>query len=132
HDVNDVYTWSATGGGATPNGTVFASFLGTLNNGTSFDYTTINGCFAGHCDWRPASIGERSGVVDRVVPGQNVFDTSCIDQTFGPTVAAYYWSATSYASAPIFVWDVNFISGRAEFSSNKSQETYVRAVRAGL
>src|SRR5262249_49342721 len=62
HDVNDVYTWSATGGGTTPNGTVFTSFLGTLNNGTSFDYTTINGCFAGHCDWRLPTIVELSGI----------------------------------------------------------------------
>ena len=41
HDRMNNYTWSASGTAA--DGTVFTTFLDTLN--------TV-GCFAGHCDWR--------------------------------------------------------------------------------
>ena len=93
--------------GTTPNGTVFTSFLGTLNNGTSIDGTATSGCFAGHCDWRLPAIGELAGIVD-LTQGRGASGSGpCIDQAvFGPTVAGFYWSATTFAAVPAGAWVV--------------------------
>src|SRR5262249_33066934 len=65
HDKDNFYTWNTSLGGTIPNGTVFSDFLGTLNNATSSDNTTITGCFAGRCDWRLPSIVELKTIVER-------------------------------------------------------------------
>jgi len=70
-------------------------FLGTLNNGTSTDGTTSNGCFAGHCDWRLPTIVELQTLLLQPYPCRT---SPCIDQAvFAPTVALGYSSATTYA-----------------------------------
>jgi len=127
NDVNNTYTWTS-GGGATPDGTVFVEFLGTLNAGHSADgrvSTPITGCFANHCDWRLPSIVELLSIVTR--------DTSpSIAPIFGPTQhqPGFYWSATS-APGPAQAWGVFFQSG-APFSDGKNDyRNYARAVRCG-
>jgi hypothetical protein len=52
------------------------------------------------------------------------------DGIFGPTVAAYTWSAISSQTNPGYAWAVDFAAGRL-VSYAKSVSTSVRAVRAG-
>ena len=55
----------------------------------------------------------------------------CIDPIFGPTVADFYWSATTNVSQPNRAWTVNFSNGSVS-SGTKGYFRYVRAVRTGL
>jgi hypothetical protein len=131
HDQENVYDWSPSLG--RPDGTAFTSFLGTLNNGTSSDGTTSNGCFAGHCDWRLPSIVELHTILDLTAPGCRD-GRACIDQTvFGPTIAFFYWSATTDADFPGFAWGVTFGDGEGGvFSAIKEATLFVRGVRSAL
>jgi hypothetical protein len=54
----------------------------------------------------------------------------CIDPIFGPTVADYYWSATTFATDTLYAWLVAFAGGDVG-SGSKGTFNYVRAVRAG-
>ena len=76
HDVNNKYTWCASGDTGCPSlsnladGTVFTVFLATLNNGANdkiggSDDSPITGYFANHCDWRLPSIVELKSIFDR-------------------------------------------------------------------
>lgn len=124
HDKDHTYTWSATSGGTTPNGTVFTAFLNQLNNCTTNDGSAVTGGFAGHCDWRLPSILELQGIVDLTA------GSPTIDPIFGPTVANIYWSATSNATTPTAAWWVSFGNGWV-FNFYKDGTYYVRAVRGG-
>ena len=49
---------------------------------------------------------------DLNAPGCSTVTGPCIDQTvFGPTVASFYWSATTVATDPGLAWYVLFNSG---------------------
>jgi hypothetical protein len=108
HCVNNLYSWTVSGAPYPPDGTVFTSFLATLNGGdtgvgscASNDGSTQAGGFAGHCDWRLPAIEELRGIVDLAAPECKVFPGSCIDETvFGPTIAGLYWSASTQAGSP--------------------------------
>jgi hypothetical protein len=127
HDKDNIYGWS--GSGTDPDGPAFVDFLGTLNNGTSSDGTTISGCFAGHCDWRLPTSAELQTIVDASAPGCGS-GSACIDATFGPTVASNYWSSTTLAGTPFSAWLVGFYDGSAS-TYYKLYYLYVRAVRGG-
>lgn len=131
HDAGNLYDWSPSLG--RPDGTAFTSFLGTLNNGTSRDGATSDGCFAGRCDWRLPSIVELQTIVDLAAPGCGD-GSACIDQTvFGPTIAFFYWSATTDAEFPVFAWGVTFGDGKAGASSAIEDATlFVRGVRSAF
>jgi hypothetical protein len=131
HDLGAEFDWSPSLG--PPDGTAFTRFLGTLNNGTSSDGTTSNGCFAGHCDWRLPSIVELRTIVDLTAPGCGQ-GSACIDQTvFGPTIAFFYWSATTEADFSLFAWGVAFGDGKGSvFSVVKEAPLFVRGVRSAL
>lgn len=131
HDEGNVYDWSPSLG--PPDGTAFTSFLGTLNDATSRDGTTSDGCFAGHCDWRLPSIVELHTIVDLTAPGC-ADGRACIDQTvFGPTIAFFYWSATTDAAFPDFAWGVTFGDGRGGvFGAIEGATLFVRGVRSAL
>ena len=134
HDKDNTYSWTLTAGGLPPDGTAFTAFLGTLNNGTSsIPATATGGCFAGHCDWRLPVFEELAGIRDLGAPGCKVpgSGSPCIDQTvFGPTVAGYYWSATTLDSNPLNAFFVDFKTGGVTLS--KLAALFVRAVRSGL
>jgi hypothetical protein len=127
HDVDNYYTWTATGTAA--DGTAFTDFLVKLN--------TVP-CFAGHCDWRlPSEEGQNSPFtgakeLESILLAPYVCGTNpCIDPIFGPTQHSFlaYWSATPYEPPSATAWWVEFASGLV-FTEFKSTPGYVRAVRA--
>jgi len=129
HNVSTTYTWASSG--ATPNGTAFTTFLGTLNGGTSNDGTAVvTPCFTGHCDWRLPTVQELKGIVDLTATGCGS-GSPCIDPAFGSTQASYYWSATTHSSFSSDAWNVAFNDGFAG-NFNKTSGIYARAVRDGL
>jgi hypothetical protein len=118
HDADNTYTWSATGTAA--DGTAFTSFLASLNTG----------CFAGQCDWRLPTRDELLTIATPVYPGCTT--APCIDPTLGPTVALYYWSATTFGTRPNLAWLVDFRFGFVYNGGKGPGAAYVRAVRSGL
>jgi hypothetical protein len=130
HDADNVYSWSAGGGGFTaPDGTAFTDFLVRLN-GVSPDGMTLTGCFAGHCDWRLPTILELAGIADLDAAGCGS-GSPCIDPIFGPTVADHHWSATTDANLATNAWLISFLSGLVDLDPKSITTAYVRAVRGG-
>lgn len=134
HDVDNTYTWcmgTPDCPAGQPDGSVFVSFLGTLNNGTSGDGTTTSGCFAGHCDWRVPAIEELAGIFDTTQGNCGGGSGPCIDQTvFGSTVAGSYWSASTVIGLPPSVWGMDFGDGLV--FGGKHFALHVRGVRSSL
>ena len=129
--MDNFYAWSNSS--TAPDGGSFTSFLGTLNNGTSTDggaTTAITGCFANPCDWRLPSIVELEGIVGLNASGCSS-ESPCIDPTFGPTQASFYWSASTYADDPEGAWGVTFFHSFVD-SEFKTGFNFVHAVRSGL
>ena len=122
HDKDDVYSWSAGGGGfLAADGDAFTIFLPALNGG---------GCFAGQCDWRLPTIAELQTILLAPFPCAT---SPCIDEAvFGPTAASFYWSATTGANYPNAAWSVNFGNGNVYYYFNANSDGDVRAVRSGL
>jgi len=110
--VNDTYDWDGAN-----------RFVGASATGS-----TLTTCFFGHCDWRLPTIVE----LRTILLAPNPCATSpCIDPIFGPTVASFYWSATTYADNPNGAWYVPF-SNLSVLYDSKGSSHYVRAVRTGL
>ena len=127
-NVNDLYTWSSTGTAA--DGTLFTSFLATMNCEVSAD-ASCPGSLAGHYDWRIPNIAELRTIVDLSAAGCGT-GSPCIGPIFGPTAAAKYWSSTSRAGAfgPEVAWVVFFLNGG--LGANFKVDVFsVRAVRGG-
>ena len=130
HDADNVYTWCIDGdsnlscdNAPAADGPAFTDFLRSLNSG---------GCFAGQCDWRLPTRDELQTILADPFADFNPCTTpSCIDAIFGPTQAARYWSATSYAGFPSSAWYVFFDEGGVS-ANDKSNFFYVRGVRGGL
>ncbi len=142
HDVNNQYSWSATGN--PPNGSVFTVFLYGLNQDqiTFQDHAPITGCFAKHCDWRLPTYTELLSIVERRVcldSTQRPDGHPCIDPKFGPTQpnafqgpgATAYWSATTYANDNTASVNVDFYNGFIVGGAKASIPDYARAVRCG-
>ncbi len=113
HHADNVYTWS-TGSPYNPDGTAFTSFLAALNGPSPF---------AGHDDWRLATITELQSVV---VAGP----APTIDPVFGPTQSDGYLSSSTSHDYPYSVWYVYFLNGNTG-GTGKTGNSFVRAVRAG-
>jgi hypothetical protein len=120
HDKDNLYSW-----------TTLPFPMGTAADGTAYTnfLTTLTG-FAGQHDWRLPTRAELQTILSEPYPCTT---SPCIDQgVFGPTVAAYYWSATTYsATAPSSAWVVDFGDGFVIFNE-KDEIWSVRAVRGGL
>jgi hypothetical protein len=127
HDKDNLYVWSTNS--SDPNGTVFDTFLATLNSG---------GCFAGHCDWRLPTHLELQTIILAPPPCPV---SPCIDAVFGPTEdAAHYQSGTDSflrsSGDPVarWTWGVRFgteTSRSAEIGKSSAGWRH-RAVRGGL
>jgi hypothetical protein len=122
-NVSDTYTWSSTG--TAPDGTLFTSFLATMNCQISVD----GSCgLAGHYDWRIPNIAELKTIVDPGAAGCGS-GSPCIDPIFGPTAVSHYWSSSSDAGGPADVWHVFFIDGSTSSGSKTGNRHAGRAGR---
>jgi hypothetical protein len=121
----NMYTWST--GDNNPDGTLYTTFLATLNLDVSSAGTAT--CFANHCDWRIPNIGELQGILLAPYPcGSN----PCIDPAFGPTLGFLFWSSSSLAGVPSGAWYVSFFDGSFNGGNgNKPSFNSARAVRGG-
>jgi hypothetical protein len=130
HDKDNTYTWSA-GPPNKENGTVFATFLSTVNAG---------GGFGGANGWRLPTLSElQTTMLD--FPCSGVYaglgctcpSTPCVDPALDAanTTSNPYWSATTYDSSPSAAWIVYFFNGYV-YATSKPFGSNVRAVRGGL
>jgi len=121
---NNTYTWST--GDNNPDGTLYTTFLATLNSDSTSGSST---CFANHCDWRIPNIVELQTIIE---PGASECGggSPCIDPAFGTTQADIFWSSSSLASNPSFVWTVDFYNISVG-NNSKTDTHYARAVRSG-
>lgn len=145
HDVEARYRWCAPGNpmlfqicespGGPPDGSAFTEFLGTLNNNSSPDGTSVTGCFAGKCDWRLPTVSELVGIFDRTVPGcSGRIDGPCTSipgETNSPRFYGGYWTSTLVAGSTIHARAVDFFWTGPDAGGNKGDARYVRAVRGG-
>jgi len=116
HDVDNTYSWS-TGSLVKEDGTVFTTFLNTLNDGG----------FGGSNGWRLPSVYDLNTLVEPGYPNCSMDPCTTVP---GETVSNYYWSSSADRFTPDLAWFVNFGGG---FSSTayKTDNYYVRAVRGG-
>jgi uncharacterized protein DUF1566/collagen triple helix repeat protein len=128
HNVNNCYTW--TSGANSRDGTLYTSFLATLNADVGIDVFAT--CFARHCDWRIPNLAELYTIFEQTAPecGSGL---PCIDPVFGSTQSAHYWSSSSSGDA-LAAWTVDFsstIDTIFSFGGTPPFSNYARAVRGG-
>jgi cysteine-rich repeat protein len=111
HNVNNRYTWSASGTAA--DGTAFTDFLPRVN---------ATG-LGGHSDWRVPTSAELHTIIE-------LSGSPCIAPVFGPTQSNFYWSSSTSPANATSVWLVDFRLGSGNYLG-KSYDHYVRAVRGG-
>ena len=116
HDKDNTYTWS-TGSPWREDGTVFTTFLKTLNDGG----------FGGSNGWRLPSIYELHTLVAPGYPNCSVTPCTTVP---GETGSSLYWSSSTNPSNPTYAWDVGFDYGYVNYFY-KPNDDFVRAVRSG-
>ena len=131
------YEWTSSGVAA--DGSLFTTFLATLNGGDYYNPADVQNespgagsCFANHCDWRMPTIAELKAIVSpnaSSVTGCG-FGSACIDPVFGPTEPFLYFSSSTVAGNTTRVWNIFFNDGPVALS-NKLSANFARAVRGG-
>jgi hypothetical protein len=127
HDVNNRYIWSA-GPPGNFDGSAATDFLAQLNGAA----------FAGHTDWRlPTSEGFTTSPtgqdpeLESILLGPYPCGTyPCINSVFGHTAGEGYFSSSTLAADPLYVWFVSFDNGH-DYLVGKLNNFCVRAVRGG-
>ncbi len=131
HHYSDLYNWSSSDG-IRADGTVFTTFLSTLNSA----------CFADECDWRLPTLVELLAIG---LPTLGLCTVEpCIDPAFGVTLvnaAHRYWTGTTFsgsdtlASSPVqaWTWTMDFtLAGPGQSNAPKLNLGPARAVRGGF
>jgi hypothetical protein len=108
---------------------VMSTFVSACN-GSSTDGASLGPSCSIYHDWRVPNILELKTILDLGAAGCGS-GSPCIDPIFGPTVAGFYWSATTDATFPLGAWGGDFLNSGVGFV-NKGGSFYVRAVRTGL
>jgi hypothetical protein len=128
HDKDNTYTWGQNVSPYSMNGTMFTTYLATLNTPP---------CFAGACDWRIPNRSELFSItnLETFNPATfSAFNTGCTAgctvTTCSCTVSSYYWSSSTYRFVPDYAWLVYFYDG-GDYYAAKTGGHYVRAVRGG-
>jgi hypothetical protein len=116
HCVQDQYDW--------PGANAFV-------DASADDAVTPTTCYFDRCDWRLPTGAELLSIVDTSVAGCEAETTPCIDPVFGSTNLGPYWTATTYANNPTFVWQVHFGLGN-EIIGPPDTDAFVRAVRTAF
>ncbi len=121
HDADNRYTWCDT------NPDTNGGNQGTCGEHDTEDFINAlnNANFGDHTDWRLPTIQELQTIADYAV-----YNPAIYTAFFPNTVAARYWSATTYASNTLDAWLVSFSNGY-DYYNYKSYAYRVRAVRAG-
>jgi hypothetical protein len=118
-NVNDSFPWTVA----------LSDFPENYNACVTSDGSTV-ACNSLYHDWRLPSIVELVSIVDLGAAGCGS-GSPCIDPIFGPTVADFYWSATTFTTDSNRAWGVFFGNGALNFVG-KNQFDYVRVVRTAL
>ena len=114
HCVQDQYDW--------PGANLFVD--------ASADAAVPTACYFDRCDWRLPTSTELLSILDTSVAGCEVASGPCIDPVFGSTNRGAYWTATTYANNPTFVWQVHFgLSESNAIIALPDTDAFVRAVR---
>jgi hypothetical protein len=133
---SNLYQWTLSGTAA--DGSLFETFLATLNGGDYYSPSVgqdvsagVGTCLANHCDWRIPTVAELQTIVELSASGCGS-GSPCIDPAFGPTQAAFYWSSSSFGAAGLSAWWVYFPNGIAGLQPKMVPlNIYARAVRGG-
>jgi hypothetical protein len=119
-NVNATFAWTAA----------LKDFPEGYNACVTSDGSTLV-CNSLYHDWRLPNVVELRSIVDVGAAGCGS-GSPCIDPIFGPTIASYYWSATSDATDSGSAWYVYFNDPNVYVGSSMGKNYYVRAVRTGL
>jgi hypothetical protein len=135
HNVNNIYSWTASYVTANFDGTAATLFLAELNSSA----------FAGHTDWRlPTVAGTGSNPTGSAPELESILlepfpcsTSPCVDPVFGITNATGfpYGSASqnlqeAEAGHPYYLWSIQFKNG-FPYSYIGESRIFMRAVRGG-
>ncbi|HEY2387621.1 MAG TPA: DUF1566 domain-containing protein [Candidatus Binatia bacterium] len=122
------YAWAAGAGDVTPDGSIFADFLGALDAvAGGADPTVETGGFAGHHDWRLPTTVDVAATADILSADRDAL----LGAIFGTATDQSFWSMTTVAGDATEAW--SFEPGASAYApAAKSASRAAVAVRDAL